>query len=163
MIGTPDGVVAHPNGDLRKPETILAAPELRAALDLSEPVGLLLLAVLHFLLDADHPQLAVRQLLNALPPGSYVALSHATVDEQPDEIAAQLTLLAAQGRHGPFQARTRAQIAAFLDGLAPVEPGLVPVDAWRPDSTQQPADGRSTRSVRHTAMYAAVGKLAGTR
>ena len=128
--GSPNVVVI--DGDLRKPDSILAHPGLRELIDFRQPVAVLLLAVLHFLTDDEHPRDVVRQLASALAPGSYLAISHVTADH--------ITASAAATAHGvyasasaPVIARTRAQVTAFLDGLDLIDPGVTDVAAWHPE------------------------------
>jgi S-adenosyl methyltransferase len=133
LTGSVPGVRVFVPGDLRRPEAILDSPTLRDTLDLQRPVGVLLVAVLHFIEDDEIAYEAVRQLVAALPRGSYVALSHATFDPLPFAVAARLTAMSAPGvGHGPFRARSREQVARFLDGLEIVEPGLVSTVEWHP-------------------------------
>jgi hypothetical protein len=121
-------------GDLRRPETILDDPVLRRTLWPDRPVGLLLFAVLHFVTGDEEAHAAVRQLVAAMPPGSHVALSHVTFDHMPAVVAARLTALSAPGAgHGPFRARTKAEVAGFVDGLDLLEPGLVSIADWHTD------------------------------
>ena len=132
LHGHPAGRTAYLQADLRDPEAILAHPVLAATLDLSRPVGLLLVAVLHFLTDADDPWRVVARLLAALPSGSWLVASHATADgADPRAVAAALAAGARAG-YG-ISLRERAAVARFFDGLVLAEPGLVPVAAWRPD------------------------------
>jgi SAM-dependent methyltransferase len=118
--------------DLREPEAILEDPELHTLLDLGEPVALLLVAILHFVTDEDDPWRVVRTLTDALPAGSYLALSHATSDgdERVDE-AARVGYAKATSS---ASIRPRSQVTAFFEGLEFVEPGLVWLPQWRPDA-----------------------------
>ncbi|CAJ61647.1 MULTISPECIES: SAM-dependent methyltransferase [Frankia] len=130
LTSTPQGTTAYLDVDLRDPASILAAPELRAALDLTRPVALSLIAIMHFIPDADDPRGLLGRLLRELPSGSYLTLTHATADH--DE---GMERLAAAYRAGgiPAQARTRAEVARFFDGLELLDPGLQIVHRWRPD------------------------------
>ncbi|MFK3984453.1 SAM-dependent methyltransferase [Micromonospora sp. NPDC050397] len=133
MTSTAQGTVTYVQADLREPEWILADPALTAALDLDQPVGLLLVAVLHYLADSDDPYGVVRYLVEALPAGSYVAVSHATFDNLPPATVDRLASLVTAGAgHGTFRARTRGEVARFLDGLTLVDPGLCSTVDWRP-------------------------------
>ena len=136
--------------DLRCPGEILGSPQLRDLLDLSRPVALLLVAVLHFLPDSDQPATLVAELLDALAPGSYMVISHGTTDGQAAHVAE------AMGHYNqttaPFQPRNRAGVMAFFDGLEMIDPGLVPVPRWRPDLQQ--AGGPPGR----IAAYGGVGR-----
>jgi hypothetical protein len=122
--------------DLRDPEKILAHEAVRRLIDPGQPVGLLLMVVLHFIADADDPWRIVGTLRDALAPGSYLVLGHATHEGEP--VVARATeqvynRSVATGLH----LRSRAEILRFFDGFELAEPGLVYVPLWRPDS---PAD-----------------------
>jgi SAM-dependent methyltransferase len=86
LTSVPEGCTAYIDADLRDPETLLASPEVAETLDLSRPVALMLVAVLHFLVDADDPGRVVATLLDALAPGSYLAASHVTPEHDPDGV-----------------------------------------------------------------------------
>jgi SAM-dependent methyltransferase len=140
-------------GDLRRPRDILSAPETQLLIDFSRPVGLLLVSVLHFLDDAEDPWQVVAQLRDALAPGSYLVLSHATGDARPRVAAAANTVYM-----GKVQARgdvrPRDAVLRFFDGFTVVDPGLVYLTEWRPDpADDQPADPAEL------LMLAGVGKL----
>ena len=149
MTSHPAGATAFIQADLREPGKILADPELRATLDLGRPVALMLLAVLHFLTDADDARGIVAELVGALPPGSYLALTHSTADFSPRELSGVADATRQAGvRYTP---RSQAEVAAFFSGLDLVDPGVVPVLAWRPD------DG-APEDPRTAFIYAAVGR-----
>ena len=131
MSGTPDGATAFILADLRRPEDILDHPQLTQVLDLSQPVALMLIFVLHFLVDADQPKRIVSQLVQALPAGSFLAVSHAASDLLPPATTSELTTVASTSAFGPFRARTRAEVADFFTGLDLLTPGIVPVNQWR--------------------------------
>jgi S-adenosyl methyltransferase len=120
--------------DARRPRDILADPVLRAVLDFREPVAVLLVAILHFIPDRDQPGGIVRELAGPLVPGSYLVMAHATEDYLPDrrrefEEARQLFDRAS----APFTPRGIRQVTRWLDGMEILDPGVVPVSAWRPD------------------------------
>ncbi len=126
--------------DLREPGKILASDVVQSQLDFSQPTGLLLLAVLHFVADRDDPGRIVATLRDALAPGSYLVLTHGTDENDPARARAAATLY---NRSVPTQvyARSRAQIRRLFDGFDLVEPGLVNVVQWRPDAPGDvPAD-----------------------
>ncbi|HMD92341.1 MAG TPA: SAM-dependent methyltransferase, partial [Trebonia sp.] len=133
LDGNPDAAVIQ--ADLREPAKILADPDVAFLLDFRAPVAVLLVAVLHFLPDADGPHEIVARLRDALAPGSYLVVCHACRDASPDATAAAETVyrsrVAAQGR-----ARTRAEIGGFFDGFTLVDPGLVWMPQWRPDNPE---------------------------
>ncbi|WP_431873888.1 SAM-dependent methyltransferase [Micromonospora marina] len=133
-----DGRTVVLQGDLRRPGELLADPALRATIDLSEPVAVLLLAVLHFVPDADDPYAAVATLRDATVPGSVLALSHLTLDGLPALPTEQGTAIYRRSS-SPLVPRSRDEVARFLDGYEPVEPGLVKVADWRPDGEPRAA------------------------
>jgi hypothetical protein len=137
MISTPDGDITYLDADLRDPDKILNDAELRRVLDFSQPVALMLVAILHFLADADDPHGAVGRLVDALPPGSYLVVSHATYDPLPEQTTQRLRALATDGPI-PFHGRTLARITRFFEGLDLLPPGLVSVADWRADDESQP-------------------------
>jgi SAM-dependent methyltransferase len=141
MSGTPQGSVAFIHADLREPEAILGDPAVAGTLDLAEPVGLVLIGVMHHLRDDDDPRRIVATLVDALAPGSYLVLSQTTPDFDPDTMGA----LAAASEQGgiPNVPRSLADTEPFFAGLELVEPGLVPMATWHPD----PGEGLDPRSV----------------
>ena len=147
LTSSPEGAVAYIEADLRDPDAILADPVLRETLDFGGPVALFLIAVLHFLTDEDVAQGCVARLAVALPPGSVVVVSHV------DESQASFNATAAVARHGPFRARTRAEVEQLLAGLELLDPGVVSVVDWLPD--QDPAP---TESAQDTAVYGVVAR-----
>jgi hypothetical protein len=157
LTSTEQGATAYIDADLRQPDTILTDPALAATLDLSRPVGLMLVAVLHFITDEHHPYDVVARLVEALPAGSHLVMSHATDDFMPPQTAGSIN--AADASSGvTFQFRSGPQIARFLAGHDLVAPGIVPVADWRPD----PRAG-ARPSAADTAGYAAVARLAANR
>jgi trans-aconitate methyltransferase len=129
MQSTPQGVTAYLDADLRTPDKILH--EAAETLDFARPLAVLLLATLQLIPDADDPYEIVARLVDALPSGSYLAISHPAKD-----IHAKATAEAAE-RLNQLQVgvtlRSRAEVARFFDGLDLAEPGLVQVHRWRPD------------------------------
>ena len=117
--------------DLREPEAILAHPKVRALIDFAQPVALLLVAIVHFLTDREDPARILAVFCEALPAGSYLALSHATADFRP--AAARQAAAVYDQATSPVTLRTRAQVTALFDGWDLVEPGLAQVPLWRPD------------------------------
>jgi SAM-dependent methyltransferase len=122
--------------DLREPEKILAHADVRRLIDSGQPTGLLLVAVLHFLDDADDPRQIVATLRDALAPGSHLVLSHANNESRPG-VAQAVEKVYRRGVTARGRFRSRAEILRFFDGFEIVEPGLTYLPAWRPDS---PAD-----------------------
>ncbi|SNT66262.1 S-adenosyl methyltransferase [Asanoa hainanensis] len=121
-------------GDLRSPDGILDAA--RRHLYFDQPVGLVLAAVLHFLPD-DQAHAAVRRLVAALPPGSFVAISHGAAEVFQPTLSASVAVgdVYAQQTATPAKARTRLEVHDFLTGLTLIEPGVVGITHWHPDAT----------------------------
>jgi SAM-dependent methyltransferase len=117
--------------DVRNPAALLWRCGVDQVLDLGEPVALLMVSVLHFLTDADRPELVVKQLMQALAPGSYLVLSHATA--QGDTAQALAAADEYRNTSTPITLRSPQRIAAFFGGLDLLDPGLVPQPWWRPD------------------------------
>lgn len=126
--------------DLRQPEAILDHPRTRQLIDLSRPVGLLMIAVLPFVPDRDDPAGLISTYRSRLAPGSYLAISHLSDQIAPPDLATQLATLvdSYQGADQGLVMRTREQIAAWLNGTEVVPPGVVPLTEWYPD---QPESG----------------------
>ncbi|MEU9990943.1 SAM-dependent methyltransferase [Streptomyces sp. NPDC048045] len=121
-------------GDLRDPRAVVDHPDVRRTIDFDEPVALLLVAVLHFLTDAEQPAQMVAALRDALPAGSFLVLSHATGDFA-DRSAAQAVYNKATAT---LNLRSSPEVERFFDGFELVEPGLTQVPFWRPDTTPPP-------------------------
>jgi len=141
LASSPQGATQYVEGDLRDPAAILEAAS--RTLDFTRPTALMLLGVLHLIGDSEDPYRIVAGLMDALPPGSYLAISHPASDIH---AAAQAE---AQKRYNervatPQTLRNRAEVMRFFDGLDLVPPGVVYVHAWRPDPGDvPPADGVS--------------------
>ncbi|WP_433293777.1 SAM-dependent methyltransferase [Actinoplanes sp. CA-030573] len=150
LTSSAEGRTAYIAADVREPATILGAPELTATLDLREPVAVLLIAVLHLVTDDAVAYPAIRSIVDAMPSGSYLALSHATGDFWPAE---QVEAANATNRahNVDFRFRTRAEFARFFEGLELVEPGIVPVAEWR-------SDGGPIPERRDANIWAAVAR-----
>ncbi|MFC8224911.1 SAM-dependent methyltransferase [Streptomyces sp. NPDC057287] len=123
--------------DLRKPQELLAHPEINGFLDLDKPVALLLVAVLHFIEDSDEPYAAVAELRNALAPGSLLILTHASYEGIPlSEEEAGGTVGVYRTIRNPLIMRSRTEISRFFEGYEMVDPGLVSMPEWRPESPE---------------------------
>lgn len=127
------------DSDLRNPEKLLTVA--RALLDFSRPVAVMLVAILHHLRDSDDPHKHVRAVLDAVPSGSYLVLSHGTYDFMDADTRTALHAVFADSTM-VFRARDRSEVEAFVTGLELIDPGLVPVTMWRPEQTSitAPAD-----------------------
>jgi hypothetical protein len=131
LTSAPEGRTAYIPADLRDPEGILSHPVTCDVLDFSQPVALTMLATLHFIQDEDKPAAILETLLGALPPGSYFAASHLTMEHAPDAIAAGQRAIRAAGISA--QARDSGEFARLaFSGLELVPPGVVLVSQWRP-------------------------------
>lgn len=127
--------------DLRKPREILASPRLERLIDLNRPVALLLVAILHFVDDADDPYGAVAELREALAPGSLLILTHASYEGIPlPAERAEGAVDVYKDIRNPLIMRSLEEIARFFEGYDMVAPGLVQMPHWRPDSAPQDED-----------------------
>ncbi|GAA3508134.1 hypothetical protein FHR32_007539 [Streptosporangium album] len=121
-------------GDVLHPDDLLAEPELRRFLDLDQPVAVVIPSALHFIPDEDDPFKNVALLRDALPVGSYLALAHVVFDTRPEAAGPLGDIYRKILNRSEDVSRTRRQVLRFFDGLELVEPGLVYVRQWRPDS-----------------------------
>ncbi|WP_285687866.1 SAM-dependent methyltransferase [Actinoplanes sp. NBRC 103695] len=154
MIGTPEGVTGYVEGDLRDPGRILANSTVHDTFDFGKPIAVLLIAVLHFLDDDQQAYSIMSELVDRLPPGSYVAISQATYDPLPEETLERLRVLAERGKDGPFRPRTRNEFEKFFNGLSLVDPGVCSLVDWRPDLIPSPQAGAEA-----VAAYGAVARI----
>ncbi len=152
LTSSPEGTTAYIDADLRNTGAILA----RAAqtLDFSRPVAVMLIAILHVIGDDDHPDRIVAKLIDAVPPGSYLALSHVASDIEPEQMAETRKRLN-RLMYQKVTPRSHAEVTRFFDGLDVVEPGVVPVPQWRPDS--------EIEANRRSVMWGGVGRKAHTQ
>jgi trans-aconitate methyltransferase len=145
--------------DLREPDVILDHPEVRELIDFNQPIALLLMAILHFIPDDEDPFGIVARFRDALPSGSYLAISHGTRDipARPDMSAEEMTEMGTRAEQlyqltmASFVTRTRVQVEQFFDGLELVDPGLVEIQRWKPDSNRSTLPG---------GFYGGVGRKA---
>jgi SAM-dependent methyltransferase len=136
--------------DLRDPRAVVDHPGVRSVIDFDEPVALLLVSVLHFLTHAQEPEQVIATLRDALPAGGFLVLSHAT-----DDFADCSTAQAVYGRTStPLTLRSRTEIERFFDGFDLVEPALVQVPSWRPDTPP-------TAAAASVGIYGGVARKAG--
>ncbi|MBW8481960.1 SAM-dependent methyltransferase [Actinomadura parmotrematis] len=132
LTSAPEGATAYLDADLRDPASILGSAKLRETLDLSRPVALTLLAVLHFVTDEDEAHAIVRALLEPLAPGSVLAISVVPdADETDPTVAAGAKAYRAQGLQ--LKTRTKAEVERFFDGLDLLGPGVTRTEHWYPD------------------------------
>jgi S-adenosyl methyltransferase len=134
--------------DLRTPGQITGDPGVRALIDFTQPVAILLFAVLHFLPGADQPCQITRYLTRAVTPGSYLALSHIT-DEQVPQASSRAAQQVYQRASAPAVPRTRQAITRFFDGLELAGPGVVDINSW---------PVRAARPATPLALYGGVAR-----
>ncbi|MFE2728880.1 SAM-dependent methyltransferase [Kitasatospora sp. NPDC059327] len=120
--------------DVRDIDDLLGRPEVTALLAAGEPVAVLLVAVMHFVSDSEDPWKLLEVLREALPPGSALILSHASLEGRPDQAEDHQKLY--RMTPTPLTMRTREQITAMFAGFELVEPGVVYLPQWRPDQPE---------------------------
>ncbi|MEH0416798.1 SAM-dependent methyltransferase [Streptomyces sp. B21-083] len=141
--------------DLRKPREILDSSQTQSLIDRNRPVALLLVAILHFVEDTDDPYAAVAELRDALAPGSLLVLTHASYEGIPlPPERAEGAVDVYKGIRNPLVMRSRDAIARFFEGYDMVEPGLVPMPRWRPETAPEDDDAYSFSG------FAGVGRTA---
>jgi hypothetical protein len=131
MRSTPEGRTGYIQADFNEPDSILNAPELEQVLDLSKPVALSLNGLLHFVPDDRKPYATVEYLLDALPSGSVLAMTHCTADFDPVGWERIVQIYVQSGT--PFQARTKDEFRRFFDGLDLIDPGIAVAHQWHPE------------------------------
>ncbi|WP_018721460.1 SAM-dependent methyltransferase [Salinispora fenicalii] len=138
--------------DLRHPDRILDHPELRRLLNLNEPTAVLIVAVLHFVSDDDRPAELLRTLRDALAPGSWLVLSQASDEGRPEtERSDAETVYRRTG--SPLWFRDRSELTTLFDGFELVEPGVVWVPQWRPETPE------SSMNAETSAFLGGVGRI----
>lgn len=137
--------------DLREPERILVQARESGLIDFDRPVGLLLGGVVHFIPDEDRPEEILATLRAAVAPGSHMLISHSTYEDQPPEMLDAQRLSARTATE--ITLRSRAQITAFFGDFTIVEPGVVHMPLWRPDSPLDVDD-----NPQRFGAYGAVGR-----
>ncbi|MET8047748.1 SAM-dependent methyltransferase [Streptosporangium sp. NPDC005286] len=130
LISTPEGVTNYIDADLREPHRILRAAE--KTLDLTEPVALMLLGILHHITDDAEARQVVRDLVDAVPSGSHLVIAHATAEVHGDAMHEAMRQFMERGGT-PIVARDRDHLVTFFDGLELLEPGVVSCSRWRPE------------------------------
>jgi hypothetical protein len=129
LTSSPQGATAYVDADLRDTGAVLEAAA--ETLDFSQPIAVMLLGILHLISDAEDPYAIVARLLAAVPPGSYLAISHPAIDINAGQAEAQKRY---NERVSTAQTlRTHAEVCRFFEGLSLVPPGVVYVHTWRPD------------------------------
>jgi hypothetical protein len=139
--------------DLREPDTILGHPDVKARIDFTQPVGLLLLAILHFIPDEERPADIVARLRAPLVPGSYLAISHGHAGEVTQDVEDRVRSAYGRTGAGDIIPRGAGEVAEFFRGTELVGPGLVQVADWRPDAEPFRSD------MSRPGFLAAVGRV----
>ena len=149
LEGNENATIVH--GDIEEPRALLEHPETRRLLDFDRPIGLIAVALLHFVPDSSAPRELVRAFHERLAPGSHLCLSHLTADDYPAELDG-LTELYRRTR-SPLIPRSRQEVADLMADFELVEPGVSYVPEWRPESAEDVGPDPS-RSI----VYGAVGR-----
>jgi len=147
LTSTPEGATAYLDADLQDPDKILGAAA--DTLDFSQPVAVMLIAVMHFVGDDAEARAIMNRLTGACAPGSFVALSHAASDIDAEQMAEMVRRLN-QSTAEKTTLRDRAAVARLFDGLELVEPGVIRAAEWRPDSAEEAASP--------AALWASIGR-----
>ena len=155
MIGSQEGRTAYVAADVRDPEVILESEEFRATVDLSEPVALTLAAVMHFVTDGEGAYDIVRRYLDAFAPGSYLIMTHASNDLNPDTFEEIVQVYANAGM--TVALRDKAGVAGFFDDLELLDPGVVPMHRWRPNPDFYIPEERLVRADKAFGVWCGVG------
>jgi len=148
LASGPGGVTAYLDADLRDTGGILA--EAARTLDFGRPVAVMLLGILHCIPDEDDPAAIVARLMAAVPPGSYLTITHPASDVAADKMAQSMRGYNEQARD-PVTARSHAEVCGFFEGLDLVDPGVVQLHQWRPGA-------RGPAAERELANYGGVGR-----
>ncbi len=135
LAGNAGAAILH--ADIRHVEAVLGARQVRRLLDLSRPLGLIMASVLPHIPDSDDPDRLVADYLSALASGSYLMISHGSIDDF-DEAETDGIYDVYRASTSPITSRSHARIASWFDGLELVEPGVVVVTDWRPDTGETP-------------------------
>ncbi|KOX15835.1 hypothetical protein ADK67_41340 [Saccharothrix sp. NRRL B-16348] len=152
LAGNDDAAVVH--ADMRDPDSILGSDAARRLLDFDQPIGVLMLLMLHWVPDEADPRALVARYRDALAPGSYLAVTHATGDNQSDNLTEATDAIKRSNSPDQVNLRSHAAIKEMFDGFELVEPGLVGCGEWRPGG---PGDIASEPDM-NMLVYAGVGR-----
>ncbi|MEU4739246.1 SAM-dependent methyltransferase [Actinosynnema sp. NPDC023658] len=154
LLGNDDAAVVQ--ADMREPETVLGSDAARRLLDFDQPIGLLMLLMLHWVPDAADLAALLTRYRDALAPGSYLAITHATSDNLDDNLVRATDAIKRSNSPDQMNLRSHAEITRLFDGFELEEPGLVGCGEWRPGG---PADISSQPDM-NMLVYAGVGRKA---
>ena len=152
LVGNDDAAVVQ--ADMREPEAVLGSDAARRLLDFDRPIGVLMLLMSHWVPDSADPRGLVARYRDALAPGSYLAVTHATGDNQSENLADATDAIKRSNSPDQVNLRSLAEIEELFDGFELVEPGLVGCGEWRPGG---PGDIASEPDMNMLA-YACVGR-----
>lgn len=133
LTSTPQGATAYIHADARDPDMILQ--EAARTLDFTQPVGLMLLGIVNYIMDTDEAHTVVNRLLDALPSGSYLAMSHPTAEVHGEAVEESMRHWNSSGA-APIRTRSRQELTSFFNRLELLEPGVVPCSRWRPEPSE---------------------------
>jgi hypothetical protein len=134
LTGTPQGVTDYIDADLRDPDKIVR--EAARTLDFTQPIALMLLGILNHIMDTEESYAIVNRLLDALPSRSYLVMSHFTSLVDTEIVEEGMRIFNESGGTPPVRGRSREELIRYFDRLELLEPGLVSVSRWRPDSSK---------------------------
>lgn len=137
--------------DLRKVDDVLDAPETRGLLDFSQPIAVMMVALVHFVPDNDQPREVIRRYHQRLPSGSMLGFSHVTGDDYPEGTKGLVNLY--ENSTNPVTLRTKGEVAELVSDFELVEPGVVYVPEWHPDAPEDAME-RPEESI----VYGLVGR-----
>ena len=150
LTSTPEGKTAYVHGDLRDPGPILE--RATETLDFSQPIAVVLIGVLHFVRDSEDPHAIVARLMDAMPSGSYLAISHLASDLQAEQMA-DMAERYDESVDEAMIVRSHAEVSRFFDGLELVGRGVVRIDQWGAPEDEPDAAGGWVMPV-----YGALGR-----
>jgi hypothetical protein len=150
LTSTPEGKTTYIDADLLDVDAILNAPQFAETLDLSKPIALSLIAIVHFIVDDQAAREVIDHLMAPLAPGSILALSMTTAVSAPEEVTRGVAAYNANGL--PLKARTKAEVEWFFEGLDLIDPGVVLVNHWHPDESAKSFDDA------HVHMYGGIAR-----
>jgi hypothetical protein len=127
------------DADLTQPEQVLDSPDIHKFIDFNEPIGLLMVAVFHFVADDKRPSDIVAKYRSVLPAGSFLALSHLTADQMPGESDAVVEAM--KNSRDPMYFRSYGEVVPLFDGFDLVPPGVVNASQWHADGIGDDQDG----------------------
>ncbi|HKR49329.1 MAG TPA: SAM-dependent methyltransferase [Pseudonocardiaceae bacterium] len=130
LTGTPQGATTYIHADVRDPDMILQ--EAARTLDFTQPVGIMMLGIINFIMDTDEAHAVVDRLLDAVPSGSYLAMSHPTAEVNGEAVEESIRCWNSSGA-APIRTRSRQEVVSFFNRLELLEPGVVPCSWWRPE------------------------------